>query len=81
MIEKIHIRIGNNSIPINRLFLDALSVMKYGVKYGPKTKRQTNELIRGLMADEVRINTQTVHQAILLEVLPKTKKALILSDE
>ena len=81
MIQKNHIRIGNNSVPVNRVFLDALSVVKFGVRYGPKTKKQVNQVIRDLMADEVRINTQAVYNAILLEVLPKTKKALILSDD
>lgn len=79
-MKKINIRIGNNSVPVSMVFLNALSVMKFGEKYSPKTKRQVNELIRSLMTDEVRINTQTVYQAILLEVLPKTKKALVLLD-
>lgn len=80
MNKKINIRIGNNSVPINIVFLHALSVVKYGVKYGPETKKQINEIIRDLMVDEVRINTQAVYQAILLEVLPKTKKEIILKD-
>lgn len=81
MSKKTYIRIGRNSVPISMVFLNALSVMKFGEKYGPKTKKQVNELIRDLMVDEVRINTQVVYQVILLEVLPKTRKALILSDD
>lgn len=80
MNKKINIRIGKNSVPVNIVFLHALSVVKFGVKYGPKTKKQINEIVRDLMADEVRINTQAVYQAILLEVLPKTKKEIILKD-
>lgn len=80
-MQKINIRIGNNSVPVSMVFLNALSVMKFGAKYGPKTKKQVNELIRGLMADEVHLNTQTVYQKILLEVLPKTKRELVLSND
>lgn len=77
MSKKINIRVGNNSVPVSLVFLDALSVMKFGAKYGAETKKQTNELIRELMKGKARINTNTVYEAILLEILPKTKRLII----
>ena len=81
MKNKINIRVGKNSIPVSNVFLNALSVMKFGIKYGAETKKQIAALIREMMSEESRINTYAVHQKILLEVLPKTKRDIVLSEE
>lgn len=77
--NKVNIRIGNNSVPISMIFLDVLSAVKIGVKYGPNTKKPIAALIREMMDGEEKINTQVVHQKILLCVLPKTKRDIVLS--
>lgn len=65
--------LNGGSVPVDRFFLDALALLRFGAKYEDiDIRKRTNALLRDLLGpgDEPP-HPQEVHRAILLAVFPK----------
>lgn len=74
--DKVPIKLRGFSIPIDKRFLDALSIMRFNLSYN-ETKEQTNTLLRDLIGQGERIHPQDVHFIILKNIMPSTKVKIL----
>lgn len=76
--EKVSIKLRGNAVHIDKRFLDALALMRFGEKYeGDEVKSQTNTLLRDLVGPGEKAHPQDVHFIILKNLLPKNKASLL----
>ena len=69
---RIKIYLKGQVTQVDKFFLDALALTRFGVKYEDETvKKEVRKLIRQLMKDEP-VHTQTIHQKILASFLPQS---------
>lgn len=74
--DKVHIKLRGYSVPIDKRFLDALSIIRFNKPYD-EAKEQTNSLLRDLVGYGDRIHPQDVHFTILQSIMPKTKASMV----
>jgi hypothetical protein len=76
---KFNLKIGNKSVPVDKIFLDAVALAHFGCKYEDASiRKKSNAIIRCLMANESVFHPQIVHKNILISFLPPSIKKQIL---
>lgn len=75
--DKVHIKLRGNAVPIDRRFLDALSMIRFGGLY-EECKTETNSLLVDLVGPGAKPpHPLDVHYIILKNLIPKNKAALL----
>lgn len=76
--KKIKVKVGDNfPVAIDKRFLDALSVDRFGRLYSDETKTEVNVLIRDLVGSIKTIHPLDVHYLIAKSLMSKSKAALL----
>lgn len=74
--DKVPVKLRGFSTPIDKRFLDTLSIMRFNKPY-VETKEQTNTLLRDLVGSGDRVHPQDVHFIILKAIMPNTKASML----
>lgn len=74
--DKIPIKLKELSIPIDRRFIDVLSIMRLNKSYD-EVKEQTSALLCDLIGHGERIHPQDVRFIILEAIMPNTKASML----
>lgn len=77
--EKVSVRLRGNAVPIDKRFLDALALMRFGEKYeDDEVKAKTRALVADLVGPgDKPPHPLDAHYLILKALLPKSKAALL----
>ena len=76
--DKVYVKIRRRSIPLDKRFLEALSLVFFDTLYDD-SKQKTNALLRELIGPGEKIHPQDAHYIILKNLIPKNKAALLLT--
>lgn len=76
--EKASVFLRGNSVPLDKRFLDALALARFGEPYEEEEVRgKVRTVLRVLVGPGKKIHPQDVHYLILKTLIPKSKAALL----